>query len=59
VICFSICLIIGSQNVTPLSLEFVSREIHVPTQHADNERFQNGGDHMGGGIDSGFCVKPV
>jgi len=39
VICFSICLVIGSHNVTPLSVEFVSREIHVPAQYADNERF--------------------
>ena len=51
---FSNCLVIGSQYVTLLSLEIMSRKIHVPAQHADNERFQNEGDNMVGKIDSVF-----
>jgi len=38
-LCFSNYLVIGSHYVTLLSLEFMSRKIHVPSQHADNERF--------------------
>jgi len=38
-LCFSNFLVIGSYYVTLLSLEFMSRKIHVPAQHADNERF--------------------
>jgi len=53
-LCFSNCLVIGSHYVTLLSLEFMSRKIHVPAQHADNERFWNGGDHIVGKIDSVF-----
>jgi hypothetical protein len=36
---FSNCLIIGSHNVTLLSLEFMSRKINVPAQNAVIERF--------------------
>ena len=37
-LCFSNWLVIGSHNVTLLFIEFMSRKIHVPAQHADNGR---------------------
>jgi hypothetical protein len=38
-LCFSNYLVIGFQYVILLPIEFMSRKIHVHSQHADNERF--------------------
>ena len=38
-LCFSNCSVIGFQYVILLPIEFMSRKIHVHSQHADNEKF--------------------